>query len=140
MSAVSILIVVVVMLGFGLIWFLLSYLLGGSSLVGADGHARVTGNCGDTMELSFKMEGDRVARTHFWTDGCATSRTCIEAAALLAYGKTAAELKAISMMDIIDHIGSLPDSHLHCAQLAETTLHQAVREYYKNPAATGVHA
>lgn len=112
-------------------WFGMYY-LANPPLENADATAKVTGNCGDTMELSLRFAGDAVQKTHHWTDGCSVSNQCIEATAMLSAGKTVAELQKINMMDIMDITGQLPESHLHCAQLAETTLQMAVKEYIKN--------
>lgn len=111
-------------------WFGLYYLLN-PPLKDADSTVKVTGNCGDTMELALQFSGDTVKKTRHWTDGCSVSNQCIEAAAMLAGGKTITELKSINMMHIMEITGRLPDSHLHCAQLAETTLQLAVKEYLK---------
>ena len=35
------------------------------------------------------------------------------------------------MMHIMDEVGRLPDSHLHCAQLAETTIQKAFEDYVR---------
>ena len=94
--------------------------------------ARVTGNCGDTMELSLQLKDQKVHRTRHSSDGCGVSKQCIEAIALEAQGKTLKELEKINMMDVINRVGELPESHLHCAQLAETTLQTALKEYYES--------
>lgn len=123
-----------VVMAFGLLlvlvacWFGL-HLLANPPLKDADAVARVAGNCGDTMELALWFAGDRVCRARHWTDGCSVSNQCIEAAALLANSKNLEQIRRINMMHIMDITGRLPDSHLHCAQLAETTLQQAVRNY-----------
>jgi NifU-like protein involved in Fe-S cluster formation len=117
-----------VLLLIGVCWFGLHY-LANPPLEDADATARVTGNCGDTMELALRFCGDKVERARHWTDGCSVSNQCIEAAAMLAGGKSPAELKKINMIDIMDIVGQLPETHLHCAQLAETTLQLAVKEF-----------
>jgi len=45
-----------------------------------DGKACITGTCRDTMEICLKFEGDREVKTSHWTDGCAYSLNCINAA------------------------------------------------------------
>ncbi len=130
MSLSGMAVLIGVLLLFVGIWWGLSFLMT-TPLRDPDGHAKVTGNCGDTMEFAFKLEHGVVERTHTWTDGCATSRSCIDAAARLAYGKNCKQLGKISMMDVIEELGSLPETHLHCAQLAETTLHHAVQQYHR---------
>ncbi len=112
-------------------WVFFSYLLT-PEMKNPDGYAKVAGNCGDTMELGFKVEGGRITETHHWTDGCSISGQCAEAAARLAMDKTPSEIKAINMIHIMDQVGRLPDSHAHCAQLAETTLQKALEDYQQN--------
>lgn len=116
---------------FAAAWFLLSYFFT-SSFEDPSCSAKVTGTCGDTMELQLKIKKGRITETYHWTDGCTTSRNCIESAARLAHGKTPDYLKKITMWDIIDDIGSLPESHVHCAQLAEITLHQSLQDYLQH--------
>lgn len=109
-------------------WVLFSYLLN-SEMKDPDGYARVTGNCGDTMELSFKVEDGVVVETHHWSNGCSISSQCIESAARIVLNKTPIDIRSINMMHIMDDVGRLPDSHLHCAQLAETTVQKAIDDY-----------
>lgn len=104
-----------------------------------DAVAKITGNCGDTMELALRFADDRVDRVRHWTDGCSVSNQCIEAAAMLARGKGVEELKKINMMHIMELTGQLPDSHLHCAQLAETTLQRAVVDYLQKQGPMSCH-
>ncbi len=111
-----------------LVWFILYY-YANPPIDKPDGIAKVTGNCGDTMEIGLQFTGDKVQNAHHWTNGCSVSKSCIETAALLARNKTAAELMNINMTTIMAEIGQLPDTHLHCAQLAEITLHRAVQDY-----------
>lgn len=94
-----------------------------------DGIARITGTCGDTMEIALKFNGDRVERTHQWTNGCTISKICVESAAALARGKTAAQIQKITIEAIMEKTGTLPETHVHCAQLALTTLHAAAAKY-----------
>jgi hypothetical protein len=41
----------------------------------------------------------------------------VETAANLARAKNLQELKKINMVSIMDEVGQLPETHLHCAQL-----------------------
>ena len=56
-------------------------------LDGADSHARLKGSCGDTMEMYLKVNGDRVERATYVTDGCSSSSIAGSFAAQLAMGK-----------------------------------------------------
>ncbi len=111
-------------------WFGLHY-WANPPLDSPDAEARVAGNCGDTMEIGLCFENGVVTKTRTWTDGCSVSRQCLDAAALLAKGKSLEELRRINMMDVMELTGELPDTHLHCAQLAETTLQHALKDYLK---------
>ena len=117
-----------VLLLLALCWFGFYYLTN-QPLENPDGHARVTGNCGDTMEIALRFKNGRVCKSSAWTNGCSVSKTCIEAAAMLAGSRRISEIEQINMMTIMEQIGELPDTHLHCAQLAATTLQRAVKNY-----------
>lgn len=128
MSILSIAIAFLVLLTLCLLWFFMYY-FGNPVLENPDGIAKVVGNCGDTMEIGLKFKDGRVEKTHYWTNGCSFSKHCVETAATLAHNKTVAELKSINMVSIMDEVGKLPDSHLHCAQLAEITLQRSLNNY-----------
>jgi NifU-like protein involved in Fe-S cluster formation len=131
----SVLVAVGLLLLIVFLWFG-AYYLGNSQLENPDGRACVTGSCNDTMEISLQFRGDRVANSSFWSNGCAISKQCIEAVTTMALGKTVLELKQITMDTIMDEVGKLPDTHVHCAQLAEMTLHKAVENYLSRKPAT----
>jgi nitrogen fixation NifU-like protein len=137
MSIFTIAMAFLVLLVVGLTWFFLYY-FGNPVLENPDGIAKVVGNCGDTMEIGLKFRDGRVENTHHWTNGCSFSKHCVETAANLARAKTIAELKKINMVAIMDEVGQLPETHLHCAQLAEITLQRSVENYLdrqqQNPA------
>ena len=67
-------------------WFFFSCLLK-SDMEDPDGYARVTGNCGDTMEIAFKVDDGTVTETHHWSNGCSISSQCLESAARLVLNK-----------------------------------------------------
>ena len=94
-----------------------------------DGHGRVTGSCGDTMQIFLKFEKDKVKEATFLTDGCGSSIVCGSFAAELALGKTPDELGEITGETILNILGSLPEENRHCAFLAAETLHDALHDY-----------
>jgi len=96
-----------------------------------DGYGRVTGSCGDTMEIFLKFEKGRVKAAAFQTDGCGPSQVCGSFAAETALGKTPDELVEISGETILDILGGLPKENEHCAFLAAETLQEAVDNYMK---------
>ena len=112
----------------GAVWFLLHY-YGNPVIENPEGIAKVAGNCGDTMEIGLKIDDNIVTSAHSWTDGCSYSKLCVEAATMLARDKSITEVKKINMISIMELVGQLPETHLHCAQLAETTLQKSVEDY-----------
>lgn len=94
-----------------------------------DGYSRVTGSCGDTMEIFLKFEQDRVREASFRTDGCGSSAVCGSFAAELAHGKTPDELVEITGETILEVLGSFPEEDHHCAFLAAETLQEALNDY-----------
>ena len=96
-----------------------------------DGHGRVTGSCGDTMQIFLKFEDNKVKEATFLTDGCGSSTVCGSFAAELALGKTPDELVQITGETILEILGRFPEESRHCAFLAAETLQDALDDYMK---------
>ncbi len=101
------------------------------ALENPDGYARITGSCGDTMQLFLRFENDRVKEATFQTDGCGSSTVCGSFAAELALGKNPDQLAAVTGETILDMLGDLPEEDVHCAYLAAETLQAALDNYMK---------
>jgi nitrogen fixation NifU-like protein len=99
-----------------------------------DGFGKVTGPCGDTVEISLKVGDDRIMNAFFWTDGCGTTIAAGSMATELAKGKSVSQAMKITQQDVLDALGGLPEDSVHCALLATNTLKEAVKDYlaYKN--------
>ncbi len=97
----------------------------------ADTRGRITGSCGDTMEIFLRFEGGKVREASFITDGCGPSMICGSLAAELAMGKSPEEIRKISAETILDTVGGLPEEDVHCASLAANTLQMALHNYDK---------
>jgi len=103
------------------------------SFPGATSSARVTGPCGETMEIYLMIDGDKITDGSFFTDGCGPSMACGTVAVMLALGKNlddAAMIEADTLLGIIDN---LPEDHLHCASLAAATMQTAIHNYLAKP-------
>ena len=96
---------------------------------GADGFARVTGPCGDTMELWLKVKNGTITGANFMTDGCGTSIASGSMVTELAIGKSLNEAQRIGQRDVLEALGGLPEESQHCALLAANTLREAIRDY-----------
>jgi nitrogen fixation NifU-like protein len=94
-----------------------------------DGFGRITGPCGDTMEIRLKVRDDRIINASFWTDGCGPSIASGSVVTELAKGKSVLEARKITQQDVLDALGGLPEDNLHCALLAANTLKEAIKDY-----------
>jgi nitrogen fixation protein NifU and related proteins len=97
----------------------------------ADGYGRLTGTCGDTMQIFLKLEKDRVKAATFLTDGCGSSAVCGSLAAELSLGKTLDELADFSGEKILNVLRVFPEEDKHCAFLAAETVQAAIGDYMK---------
>lgn len=95
----------------------------------ADAHARITGTCGDTMEVFLNFENNRVKQASYFTDGCASSSISGSFAAELAIGKDPDALSEITGDAVLEEIGRLPKEDRHCAILAAETVQEALSNY-----------
>ena len=95
----------------------------------ADGFSRITGPCGDTMEVWLRVKNNTISDITFMTDGCGTSIASGSMLTELARGKNIREAMKISQQDILTALGSLPEESQHCALLAANTLKAAIRDY-----------
>ena len=96
-----------------------------------NGHARITGPCGDTMEFWLLIRDGKVEEVRFTTDGCGWSRACGSMATCLAEGRSIADAAAIGQQDILRALGGLPPEVEHCALLAANTLKAACDDYIR---------
>ena len=94
----------------------------------AEGFARVTGPCGDTMEIWLKVDNDAIAGATFMTDGCGTSIASGSMVTEMTKGKSISEAQETTQRDVLDALGGLPDESKHCAVLATNTLKAAIRD------------
>jgi nitrogen fixation NifU-like protein len=95
----------------------------------ADGFARVTGSCGDTMEIWLKVRNGTIASATFMTDGCGTSIASGSIVTELAKGRSVGEARRISQQDVLGALGGLPEESEHCALLAADTLREAIKDH-----------
>ena len=94
-----------------------------------DGFGRVTGPCGDTMEICLKLRDGRVTNASFWTDGCGPSIASGSMVTEMAKGRNISEAQRISQHDVLAALGGLPEESEHCALLAADALKEAIRDY-----------
>jgi len=103
-------------------------------LRGADISARLTGPCGDTMEIWLQLRDGMIARATYTTDGCGHSVLCGSAAIGLIYGRSIREAKELTQQKVLDVLGDVPEDSKHCALLAVNTLKTALALYEQKAA------
>src|SRR6185295_5957503 len=95
-------------------------------------------DCGDMLRMwiKFKEENGRkvIDRATFQSFGCQTAIAVASVATELLKGKTAAEASAMSGEELSAPLGPLPPVKIHCAQLVEGALRNALGE---KPSETG---
>jgi len=94
-----------------------------------DGFGRVTGPCGDTMEIYLKVKDGKVINASFWTDGCGPSIASGSMITEMAKRMNISEAQRISQHDVLTALGGLPEESEHCALLAANTLKKAIKDY-----------
>ncbi|MGB2689489.1 MAG: iron-sulfur cluster assembly scaffold protein [Desulfobacterales bacterium] len=94
-----------------------------------DGYGRVTGSCGDTMEIFLKFENGKAKNASFQTDGCGSSTVCGSFAVEESLGKSPDTILNITGETILEKLGGLPDEDKHCAFLSADALQEALNDH-----------
>ena len=94
-------------------------------------------DCGDMLRMwiKFKEEDGRkiIDRATFQSFGCQTAIAVASVATELLAGKTIAEAKSMSGEELAAPLGALPPVRIHCAQLVEGALRNALSENKEAP-------
>ena len=88
-------------------------------------------DCGDMLRMWLKFREDErgrrvIDRATFQTFGCETAIAVASVATELLAGKTAQEAMDLSGEDLAAPLGALPPMKIHCAQLVEGALRNAL--------------
>ena len=94
-----------------------------------DGYARITGPCGDTIQIHLKIADAKIVDCKFITDGCGPSTASGSAVTEMAKGKTIEEALLIQAKDVLAVLDGLPEESIHCPVLAVNTLRAAIEDY-----------
>ena len=98
----------------------------------ADGVGKV-GNaaCGDIMEISLKIEDDRIVDAKFRTFGCAAAIATSSTATEMVKGMTLDEALNLTNAKVVEELEGLPPQKIHCSVLAEEAIKEAIEDYKK---------
>ena len=91
-----------------------------------DAHGLVQGWCGDTMEIYLRFKGDRIHKATFMTDGCGPSVACGSVLTVAVEGLTLEQAGLVQPQDLVAALDGLPEDSVHCAELAVSTLREAM--------------
>lgn len=96
-----------------------------------DSYVRVTGVCGDTIEMYLSVKSGKIINIKFLTNGCGATIACSSYTTRISKGKSIESAFKIKPKDIDNYFEGLPDEYKHCAKLAVITLKAALKEYAK---------
>lgn len=84
--------------------------------------------CGDTLELTLKLNGTRIADIRFRAKGCVPAMACGSAITELVKGKNVDEVRRVSREELVRKVGGLPHASAHASHLAMDTLAALLRK------------
>jgi len=96
-----------------------------------DGYGSRTGDCGDSVEFYLSVANNYIDTVTYAIQGCINTNACVNAVIYFAENKHVDDAWAITPEMIADYLETLPEGHLHCAELAVGALYQALADYNK---------
>jgi nitrogen fixation NifU-like protein len=91
-----------------------------------DARGLVHGWCGDTMEIYLRLNGESIQEATFVTDGCGPSVACGSMLTEMVAGMSLEQAGELLPEDLLDALDGLPEESVHCAELAASTLQNAL--------------
>jgi nitrogen fixation NifU-like protein len=76
--------------------------------------------------VHLRLQGDVIVGASFVTDGCGPSIACGSMLTKMIQGMSVAEAGEIEPEDLLRELDGLPDESVHCAELAVSTLQNAL--------------
>lgn len=83
-------------------------------------------SCGDSLEMTIRLEQDRIVEIGFMVYGCAGAIATSSMVTELAKGKTLVDAARIRDEDVIRALDGLPESKQHCSLLGVAALRLAI--------------
>lgn len=84
--------------------------------------------CGDILELTLKVDGERIAEIRFRAKGCVAAMACGSALTELVRGRSTGEARNLTREDLLHAVGELPPASSHASHLAMDALHAALQQ------------
>jgi nitrogen fixation NifU-like protein len=98
----------------------------------ADGYAKKTGDCGDTVEFFINLDGNTIKTIAYDINGCLNTNACCNAVVSMVAGKSVDAAWEITPEQVTGFLESLPSDHFHCAELVVGTLYLALTDTREN--------
>ena len=101
------------------------------------GTGAAVGNCGDSIEVTLRIETGDIADIKVLPRGCIYRLVCSSVKRELAKGRDLKQALESEPHDVVNALGGLPEDHLHCGRLAINTLREAIADYYRRASLSG---
>ncbi|UWG95763.1 Fe-S cluster assembly scaffold protein NifU [Dehalobacter sp. DCM] len=96
----------------------------------ADGIGQVgNAKCGDIMRISLVVEEDVIKDIKFKTFGCGAAVATSSMVTEMVKGKTLDEALQVTNAAVAEALDGLPETKLHCSNLAADAVHAAIKDY-----------
>jgi nitrogen fixation NifU-like protein len=95
------------------------------------GTGAAVGNCGDSIEVTLRIETGAIADITILPLGCIYTLVCSSAMSELAKERALEQALDLEPYDVVNALGGLPEDHLYCARLTINTLGEAIADYYR---------
>lgn len=94
----------------------------------AQGNARRTGPCGDTVEFWLAGDLETIGEASFTTDGCDYSMHAASTVASMVEGMPVEAVRALGEEDVLSILGEFPRDSMHCVKLSLEVMHAALED------------
>jgi nitrogen fixation NifU-like protein len=99
------------------------------TVAGADATVRIENPaCGDVLQITLKLRGDRIEEIRFLAKGCVCSMACGSAVTGLVKGKTVEQARELKREQLLREVGDLPPASMHASHLAMDALAAALNQ------------
>ncbi len=96
----------------------------------ADGVGQVgNAKCGDIMRITLEIEDNIIKDIKFKTFGCGAAVATSSMVTEMVKGKSLEEALEISNAAVAEALGGLPETKMHCSNLAADAVHVAIKNY-----------
>ena len=85
--------------------------------------------CGDIMQITLRIENEKIVDAKFKTFGCAAAIATSSTATEMVKGMTLDEALKLTNSQVVEELEGLPPQKIHCSVLAEEAIKAAIEDY-----------